>query len=300
MIKRGNQKSLIDHMDLVVETMNKEDSHSHIIPLHNYLCRFGPSCQHIPQGMNLRKGKRRLISDGSTKLHPKEIVVNEMTSIENEPRITFGETKNKVLSYLWNLRISYPNEDILCAVADIKVCFRFPRYNPDMAGLFGFIIDELGHYYLSPAGVFGWKGSANSWEPFRRAIEKMTEVVFSELTDEDDPHGDLIDLLNWEDQFPIDEAFVPAFADDINRGVLDENGDQLPIPVHMFVDDSFPVSIRRFMGRLLNSVIEAIFLLMGRRDDARRQCHLALDKWNGMTVAPRFIFIGLDWNTAGE
>jgi hypothetical protein len=55
--------------------------------------------------MNLRKGKRRLISDGSTKLHPKEIVVNEMTSIENEPRITFGETKNKVLTYLWNLRI---------------------------------------------------------------------------------------------------------------------------------------------------------------------------------------------------
>jgi hypothetical protein len=94
MIARGNQKSLIDHMDLDVETMNKEERHSHIIPLHNYLCRFGPSCQHIPQGMNLRKGKRRLISDGSTKLHPKEIVVNEMTSIENEPRITFGETKN--------------------------------------------------------------------------------------------------------------------------------------------------------------------------------------------------------------
>ena len=166
-----------------------------------------------------------------------------------------------------------------------------------MAGLFGFIIDELGHYYLSPAGVFGWKASANSWEPFRRAIEKKTEVVFSELTDKDDPHVELIDLINWEEPCSSDQTFVPAFADDINKGVLDEKGNQLPIPVHMFVDDSFPVAIRRFMRRLLNAIIEAIFLVMGRRDDVRRQCHLALDKWDGMIVAHRFIFIGLDWNT---
>jgi hypothetical protein len=125
----------------------------------------------------------------------------------------------------------------------------------------------------------------------------MTEVVFSELTDEDDPHAELINLINWEEPCSSDQTFVPAFADNINKGVLDGKGNQLPIPVYMFVDDSFPVAIRRFMRRLLNAIIEAIFLVMGRRDDVRRQCHLALDKWDGMTVAHRFIFIGLDWNT---
>jgi hypothetical protein len=110
--------------------------------------------------------------------------------------------------------------------------------------VFGFIIKELKHYYLSPAGVFGWKGSANVWEPFARSIQKMTAVIFDELTDKDDLHGNLIDLLNRDPPPPPDQRFVQAVADDLNTGVLDQFGRQLPIPSHMFVDDSFLIAIR--------------------------------------------------------
>jgi hypothetical protein len=123
MIKRGNQKSLDDNMDLVIDTMNKEEKHSHTIPVNGYFCRFSPSCQHIPQGLNQRKGKKRLISDGSTKMQADDIVLNEMCSIDGEPPITFGQTKMKVLKHIWNTCISYPDEDILMAVADVKACF---------------------------------------------------------------------------------------------------------------------------------------------------------------------------------
>jgi hypothetical protein len=127
----------------------------------------------------------------------------------------------------------------------------------------------------------------------------MTAVIFSELTDDDDPHGDLIDMLDWDDPPEPGECLVPAFADEINKGVLDENGNRLAIPSFMFVDDSFLGAIRRYMRRLLNAMIAAIFLVMGERDDTiRRQCHLALDKWKGLLVAPRrFIYIGLLFNT---
>lgn len=157
MINRGNQKSLDEHMDLVVDTMNKEEKNSHIVPVNDYFCRFSPNCQHIPQGLNQRKGKLRLITDGSTKQLADDIILNEMCPIDGEPKITFGFTKGGVLEYLWNVRISYPETRILMAVADVKACFRFPRFLPDLAGVFDFMIKSLGHYYLSPAGVLAGK-----------------------------------------------------------------------------------------------------------------------------------------------
>lgn len=51
------------------------------------------------------------------------------------------------------------------------------------------------------------------------------------------------------------------------------------------------------MRRLLNAMIKAIFIVMGRRDDVGRQCHLALDKWEGMLISHDFIYIGLKLNT---
>jgi hypothetical protein len=78
---------------------------------------------------------------------------------------------------------------------------------------------------------------------------------------------------------------------------LDENGNQLPIPAHMFVDDSFLIATRMYMRRLLNSIVEAIFVVMGKQDDARRQCHIALDKWEDMLVSHQFVFIGLLFDT---
>lgn len=72
----------------------------------------------------------------------------------------------------------------------------------------------------------------------------MTAVIFDELTDKDDLHGNLIDLLNRDPPPPPDQRFVQAVADDLNTGVLDQFGRQLPIPSHMFVDDSFLIAIR--------------------------------------------------------
>jgi hypothetical protein len=125
----------------------------------------------------------------------------------------------------------------------------------------------------------------------------MTAVVFDELTDEDDPHGDLINLLNWDPPPAPDQKFVQAVPDELNTGVLDMVGRQKPISSHMFVDDNFLLAMIKFMRRLLNAIIEAIFIVMGRRDDTRRQCHLALDKWIGMTVSHSFVFIGLKFDT---
>ena len=68
-----------------------------------------------------------------------EVVMNEITSIEDEAEITVGMVKTPCYVYLYNLRISYPHTNIiLLAMADIKFCFRFPRIRPCLAGAFCF------------------------------------------------------------------------------------------------------------------------------------------------------------------
>ena len=89
--------------------------------------------------MVIKPGKNsRVVWDASTKFDALDIVLNDVTSIENEPHIDFGDTKQRTATYIYNSRISYPWIDILLAAPDIKACFRYGRQNPDMTGAFGF------------------------------------------------------------------------------------------------------------------------------------------------------------------
>ena len=95
----------------------------------------------------------RICTDMSTKYGPDEVVLNNVTPMELEAPITFGNTKKIFLTNLYNAWISFPDKVILLAMADIKACFRHPRLHPDLTGAFGFNAEHL--YYLATAMVFG-------------------------------------------------------------------------------------------------------------------------------------------------
>jgi hypothetical protein len=85
-----------------------------------------------------------------------------MTPIENEAEIDFGRAKMKFLTSIYNWRISYPDETICIALADITACFRFPRILADITGAFGFVADGL--FFLATSHIFGSNTSTSSWE----------------------------------------------------------------------------------------------------------------------------------------
>ena len=94
-----------------------------------------------------------------------EIVLNHETPTDKEAFIDFGMAKTCLLINIYNWRISYPDEIILLALADITTCFRFARLSADIQGAFGFVTKGL---FFTPSGhVFGPNTSASSWEPFR-------------------------------------------------------------------------------------------------------------------------------------
>ena len=67
-----------------------------------------------------------------------DVVMNDITSTDDEAEVTFGMVKTLFYVYLYNLRISFSSADILLAMADVKACFRSPRSRPCLAGAFGF------------------------------------------------------------------------------------------------------------------------------------------------------------------
>ncbi len=136
-IEKGNQATFKMYPEIVTKTMNKEDRHSHLLPVKLWVLHFSPWCCHTAQGILVNPGKNpHAIFDASTKGHPHKDVLNDVTTTEFEANITFGTAKLKLLQRIYNWRVSHPTSIIYLALADLTACFRFPRIHPDLTGAF--------------------------------------------------------------------------------------------------------------------------------------------------------------------
>ena len=178
--------------------------------------------------------------DASTKRGPEEVVLNEVTSTEDEAVITFGNTKRIFLKDLYNARISFPNVLILLALADVKACYKHPCIHPDVTGAHGFNAESL--YFLATAMVFGLKALASSWEAFRRSIEALSKV-YANRPNLVIKHKKYLDMINWAIIDP-ETKLAPATACLLNPGlVLSPQGDPEQ-PAWIYVDDALMLAIR--------------------------------------------------------
>jgi hypothetical protein len=227
MIDQGNSKSFNANTALVLKTMNKEDQHSHLIPLDEIMCPFSPYCRHTTQTMVIKAGKNnRLCWDGPTTIKPTDIVMNQVTPVIHEAPITFGHVKMQLYTDIYNTCISYPTFTILLAMAGVKACFCFPCIHADLTGAFGFLAG--GYFNLATAMVFGSTASASSWELFRHAIQALS-VVYAHRHDLIDKHRKFLDMISWA---PLDGApdLAKAVPCSINTGVLNDQGMKVPLP----------------------------------------------------------------------
>jgi hypothetical protein len=80
----------------------------------------------------------------------------------------------------------------------------------------------------------------------------------------------------------------------INTGVLDNQGNRVPLPARIYVDNALMLAIsKENMEQVLAALIEAIFVVMGIPDTSVCQCSLAMDKWEKLHVAPIQTMLGL-------
>ena len=274
--------------------MNKEDRHSHVLPVKLWVLHFSPWCRHTAQGMLIKPGKNPCVIFGaSTKSHPHKVVLTDVTTAKFEANITFGAAKLKLLQRIYNLRVSHPKRKIFLALADICACFCFPRVHADLTGAFGFMVEEF--YFLATSMVFGSTASASSWEPFRQAIKGLI-IEYSKRPDLISKHKHILVMLKWEDEdtMTIDD-FVKAVACPLNPGLpdLDEF-----LEACIYVDDILGSAVGKFnILSLLAATIEAIFVVCGQANIEVRQCSLSLEKWLELVVGLIQTVLGLTVDT---
>ena len=291
----GNLPSVSQYEEIAQATVTKEVRNSHLLPLARWICTCSAHARHTPQNILVKQGKKpRLIWDGTTRQSWQDSTMNMMTPIDAELTVTFGTAFLMLCTWIWNLRISYPNEDILLAFVDISSCFRFPRMAADLAGAFGFIIGTC--FFAANAGVFGSVISASSWEPHRIAIAAIAQACFicHHLISK---YSDLLSLIRFDVPAPANTQFVQAQRCSRNNGVFDQHNNRLPTPHNIYVDDDLLAEIRPCMPQALASAFEAIFTVMGRPEPIRRPIAVAVDKLMELFVSYCQILLGLEINT---
>ena len=111
-------------------------------------------------------------------------------------------------------------------------------------------------------------------------------------------HQKFMNMIQWDAPPPNGIRFTPARACPINQGVLGSDGDPLPTPAFIYVDDFLISGLGSRTKRALLACLEAIFVVMGRPEESLQQCPLALDKWMDLKVVHEVTILGLCFNSS--
>ncbi|KAL7451837.1 hypothetical protein ACHAWC_006017 [Mediolabrus comicus] len=210
----------------------------------------------------------------------------------------YGEVPRRFLQRLWNLRISYPDDDLVIHANDVKTCFRQIKHHPDIVGAFCYTI--FAHLWIQIGCTFGSDFSPANWEGVRRCIEELAQGLFQD-TSLRQKHRKYLDQLQWD--VSLDSArgkkFTPAFRDSQNQGVFDEDGRPIDTPHALFVDDDIYAEVycRVRVEQAIAASIEAIFILLGESDLTRRVDPISWDKLVEMVISHFNKVLGLEFNT---
>ena len=91
--------SLAEYPDVMKKALNKEEKHSHIIPLSSWIAWMSPVCHHVQQIIIYKHGKGRVVWNGTSMCHAGFKAMNDpaVSPVTNEAEITFGDTLPRFL-----------------------------------------------------------------------------------------------------------------------------------------------------------------------------------------------------------
>ena len=250
MYKYGNHKSVEMNLDKVMKTMNKEDRKDHVLTFPAWLTEFIPDLMLTATGFVMKQGKNdRLVFDASFLLSLISRPFNHRINMDDEPEIIFGEAWTKFLTWIYNLRITYPENEIYLFDDDVASAFRQPKYHPNVISGKAY---RIGPYLFVPTGLtFGDCSSPPSFEPMARARMALSTQLSRNLQPVPEYH-EYMDQVTFAPPPPPGTTFATARADRLNPGIVmppDGSSPAAPFPTH--VDDALYAAVGELWMRFL-------------------------------------------------
>lgn len=164
-----NHPGLQEELANVRDKLAKEEAQSFHIALPRFLWQFIEGLHLAPFVWAWRKGKGRLCVDPSSQISGDDdgaanshIPSPGTEDREDEcPAIYYSSAFQRHITRIWNLRIEYPEEDILQYVDDIQAAFHRVLYHPDAMKVFASVVME---FLILPVGsIFGARNSPSNF-----------------------------------------------------------------------------------------------------------------------------------------
>jgi hypothetical protein len=243
----GNHESVNDNEKEVDKVLLKDHRRGNTLLVNRRLFAYIPNSHISPQGLtdlfNAWKEARH-ISNCLHRINLELKAINDWTTKLMEPPVYFAGSFLQFLIWVYNLRITYPNQRILLGDDDMTNAFRFIKNNPSIVamcrfmanGLLGFSTGQcFGACFSSPNFDQGAKGRQEQagflweFEPERtleRAVKHTSRMVFEESKST--------------------EPFELAAKKSLNTGVLRNNGSIKPPAFPMQIDDCMYVDVDEY------------------------------------------------------
>ena len=288
----GNHKSVQQNHKAFSKAMNKEDKRDYVLTFPAYIKNYIPDLWLTPNGLVQIPGKKdRVIFDASFRIHADSRPYNSCITNEHEPDIYFGGAWTRYLSRIYNLRISFPDSEILLFDDDVVSAFRQIKYHPN-------VLSSKGHcnrkyLFIQTALTFGDKSSPPEFEPFAGIRTALGTDLNATGQDTVPEYSDYLDAVQFAPPPPIGIVFAQARPDKFNQGVLDENGNQEPTEYNMHVDDNLYAEVgEERMRWAMRCSIHSLNIIMGGCNPTERPNPTDFDKFVRETVSHRRCQIG--------
>jgi hypothetical protein len=102
---------------------------------------------------------------------------NDWTSKDDELPVIFPASERAYYKEVYNLRITYPTEDIVQGDDDVQGAFKHLRINPNLLGMHAFMFDSVIGFNTSQ--IFGGETCPLNWEILARSRQQLAQHLFA-------------------------------------------------------------------------------------------------------------------------
>jgi hypothetical protein len=155
-LRYGNHSSVRDDPAKTKKALVKDTQMGYSLPLNEKMVFFTLNCHVTPQGLVNTTDptkKPRPIFDSSFRPRPDSFAINDWTNKRHEPPLFFATSFERHLQWIYNLRISYPNQEIYLGDDDVSGAFRHLKYHPNLVAMHSCLL--YGYMFFQTGLTFG-------------------------------------------------------------------------------------------------------------------------------------------------
>jgi len=280
--KYGNHSTVDNEPKKTCQAMVKDarkgftlllDERATLLMLHSHL---------TPQGVvdlnNLHKSPRPIF-DSSFRPEPWCWAINDWTSPDNKPPLTFSTAELEFMVWLYNLRVTYPDLEIYLADDDISGAFRLMKCHPNLVSMHS--SRQCGCCVVNNGGTFGDNTNPSNFNPLELGQRQLTHYLWmaaASAVATITPYLPALNLAPLPTSTDV-AAFRSADRDSTIPGVLSDDGSRKPPPYNMHVDDALYADAGTHIVHTICVSILALFWLLGFPTNPLAPSPLSVDKF---------------------